>query len=407
MTSTDENQKSPLWGNNIKIVVGLTLVAIVAGFLYKFKGIVAPLILAFVLTYLLHPVVDYLSGRTRLSWRMSVNIVFLVLIVALIASFTATGVAIVGQLQSLIDVVEKFVDTLPEMVMTWSSAKFQIGQIQIDMSDYLSTANLEALIQQTLSIVQPLLGQAGGVLRTLATGTASTLMWGGFVILISYFVLADTGQMTDQFLDIELPGYDADIRRMGREMSRIWNAFLRGQMILFVLTVLTYSILLTILGMRYAFGLALLAGLARFVPYVGPWVTWTVTALVAIFQRGNYFRLAMWQYALLVVVIIVIVDQIFDNMVSPRLLGRSLGVHPAGVLIAAIVAATLLGLVGVVLAAPVLATLTLLGRYITRKMLDLDPWPETEISAEPTKFPWVDWSKRAFDWARSVWPRKK
>jgi predicted PurR-regulated permease PerM len=129
-----------------------------------------------------------------------------------------------------------------------------------------------------------------------------------------------------------------------------------------------------------------------------------VTFLVALFQGENYFGLVPYQYAILVVVSAFVLDQIFDNLVSPRLLGQALGVHPAGVLIAAIIAANLIGIIGLVLAAPVLATLGLLGRYIARKMLDLDPWPEPE-ARPPTGFqeiPWSRWLKRVRAWGRSV-----
>jgi predicted PurR-regulated permease PerM len=98
---------------------------------------------------------------------------------------------------------------------------------------------------------------------------------------------------------------------------------------------------------------------------------------------------------------VIIVDQFFDNIVSPRFLGQTLGVHPAAVLVAAIIAANLLGLVGLVLAAPVLASLMLVGRYTIRKMLDIDPWPEPELELAPMEYPWVRWGKRIEDWNRS------
>jgi predicted PurR-regulated permease PerM len=93
----------------------------------------------------------------------------------------------------------------------------------------------------------------------------------------------------------------------------------------------------------------------------------------------------------LVVVIVFIIDQIFDNYISPKIMGRTIGVHPAALLIAAIVSFSLLGIVGVFLAAPGLATLILFGRYIIRKMFDLDPWPEQEDNYEKVEFPWVKW----------------
>jgi predicted PurR-regulated permease PerM len=92
-------------------------------------------------------------------------------------------------------------------------------------------------------------------------------------------------------------------------------------------------------------------------------------------QASNYFNMQSWHYVILVLGLCFLLDQIFDNLISPRVIGQTLGLHPAAVLIAAIIAANLLGIIGLVLAAPVLATVLLLGRYASRKMLDLDPWP--------------------------------
>jgi predicted PurR-regulated permease PerM len=162
---------------------------------------------------------------------------------------------------------------------------------------------------------------------------------------------------------------------MGKELKVIWNSFLRGQLLLIAIVIVTYSVLFLILGVRYSLALAVLAGLARFVPYLGPLTAWVTTYLVAFFQDTNYFGLEQWFYALMVITICFLVDQAFDQLISPRLMGEKLGVHPAALLVVAIMAANLLGVIGLVLAAPVLATLQLAGRYATRKMLDMDPFP--------------------------------
>src|SRR5690606_21546238 len=161
-----------------------------------------------------------------------------------------------------------------------------------------------------------------------------------------------------------------DIARLTRELGRIWNAFLRGQIILFFLTIIVYSIALGVLGVNYAVPLAVLAGFARFVPYVGPAVNWGILVIVAYFQVFKLFGMEPWSYTLLVLVIAIIIDQIFDNILSPRIMSDALKVHPAAVLVAAIIAANLFGFLGVVVAAPLLATTLLLWNYIMRKMLD-------------------------------------
>jgi predicted PurR-regulated permease PerM len=235
-----------------------------------------------------------------------------------------------------------------------------------------------ALSEQALSVLQPVLGQAGGLLGQVAASTLVALAWGAFILIISYFILAEAGQVPDLLRGVDLPGFDADLRRLGRELGRIWNAFLRGQLVLFVMIVITSFLLLSALGLRNALGLAFLAGLAKFIPYIGPLIAGLTTALVAFFQPSNYLDMEPFVFAVVVVVAAILLDQIFDNLVTPRIFGQALGVHPAGVLISAIIAANLIGFVGLLLAAPVLASFQLFLRYASRKMVDLDPFPEEE-----------------------------
>jgi len=302
----------------------------------------------------------------------------------------------VQQLQSLIKLVNNFTRTLPELVAQISQQTYTFGPFEFSFKQY----DLQSLTDQVLGTLQPLLGRVGTLVGTFATGAFSTLGWGFFVLLISYFLLAESGKVSSELIRIDIPGYSTDIIRLGNELVTIWNVFLRGQLVIFLLAIIIYTILMTGLGLRYSLAIAILAGLARFIPYIGPLVVWVVTALVALLQGQNYFGLQAWQYAAVVVIIALVIDQILDNVVNPRFMGHRLGVHPAAVLVAALVAANLIGLVGVVLAAPVLASMVLLGRYISRKMLDLDPWPTTTQSFKPLEYPWVRLILRLRAWLR-------
>jgi predicted PurR-regulated permease PerM len=165
---------------------------------------------------------------------------------------------------------------------------------------------------------------------------------------------------------------------LNKELSLIWNAFLRGQIIIFGLSAATYTIALSILGVHYAIGLALLAGFANFLPYVGPAISWIVLGLVTFFQAVKPFGLSPIAYTGITIALALFIDQVIGNLVAPRIMAQKLKVHPAFVLIAAIIAANLLGIVGVIIAAPLLATLKLISQYTMRKMLDKNPWPETD-----------------------------
>lgn len=400
MTGPTPASPSPKWGSLTKMVIGLTIIAVVAGLVVQFRAIIGPLLLAFILTYLLYPVIDMVSKVSRLSWRASANLLFLLVVIIYLGLITATGLTVVQQILSLTNFVRQQVTNLPALVEDLSTQQFQFGRFVFSLEQY----DLGTLTQQVLSTVQPLLGRIGSLVSTFATSAAATLGWSFFVLLISYFLLVDADRFPGQLLPVEVPGYEYDIRRLGSELRKIWNAYLRGQLLVILLVMIAYSILMLTLGIHFAVGIAIMAGLARFVPYIGPLTTAVVTFLVAFFQGQNYFGLPPYQFAILVVVAAFILDQIFDNLISPRLLGQALGVHPAGVLIAAIIAANLIGLIGLVLAAPVLATLRLLSRYITRKMFDLDPWPEPDLRppTSPLEVPWRRWWARLRAWGRTL-----
>ncbi len=366
---------SPPWGTNTKLVVALTIVVIVGALLVKFQSVITPLLIAFMMAYLLHPVAAFLQRRAYFSWGAAVGLIYLVILLLLLGVLTAGGVGLVQQIQSLIIILQKAITSLPQLIEQASSQVYQFGPFEFD----LRALDLKDISSQVLGMVQPLLSQTGTLLSTVAGSAANFVGWTFFVIVVSYFVLAESGGLRGQIVPLDFPGYTQDFERLTRELGRTWNAFLRGQIILFFLAFIVYSIILSVLGVHYAIGLAFVAGLARFIPYVGPAVNWVALVLISYFQAYKLFGLSPIYYSLLVLGIALVIDQIFDNIVSPRILSDTLKVHPAAVLVAAIVAANLFGLLGVVIAAPILATVILLWKYIMRKMLDLDPWPEAEV----------------------------
>lgn len=386
--------KSASWGSTTKLLIGLVIVGIVAFLLYRFSNLITPLLMVFVLAYLLHPVNALIARGLRLSWKASVNILYLIILLSLIGLLTWGGVGLVGQIQSLIVSVQDIVANLPTYVEQLSTRTFAFGPFTLDMQ----TLDLNALSQQVLSFVQPLLGRTGSLVGALASGAAEIFGWMVFVLIVSYFVMIESSGLRRDLFKIDIPGYTEDFTRLGNELSRIWNAFLRGQIIVFLIAVTIYSILLPILGVRYALGIALMAGLAKFLPYIGPAITWVVMALVTFFQTNHPFGMSALAYMAMVVIITSVIDQIIDSFITPRIMASTLKVHPAAVLVAALIAANLLGILGVVIAAPFLASFTLLGKYTMRKLFDLDPWPEAEEQpAPPLGAEWIARIKSFFN----------
>ncbi|MCK5794254.1 MAG: AI-2E family transporter [Anaerolineales bacterium] len=395
---TIESQRSPSWGTTTKLVIGLTLVAILAGIFIYYRSIVSLLVLASIITYLFQPLVAYLTGKTRLSWRVSTTLVFLIFVILLIGLLTGAGLVIAQQATGLVRVVQEFTNDLPDLANDLTAFLEQYG-----IKDII---NLSDLANRLLETIQPLLGQAGSIVGSLATGAAASIGRIFFIVFVAYFILSESQRVGKITFD-QIPQYGYDIRRMTRQLSVIWESFFRGQFIIFVMVFVVYLIILSALGVRYSIALAALTGLAVFVPYVGSWTASIVMVLVTFLQPGNYFGLLAWQYAIMVLAISLTTNFIFDNYITPRFLGRTLDIHPAAVLVAALAMASLMGVIGIFLAAPVVATLKLLGMYVFQKMFDLDPWPEPEEESTPVEFPWFRWSRQLKSWFQKMKSRKK
>lgn len=393
---TDQSETaSPRWNRNTKLIITLILVVIAGAFILRFHNLLGPVLFAFILAYLLHPVASFLDKKLLHSWRGSVSLLYLIFIIILVTLLTWGGLNLLQQIQSLITLVQNSIEQLPEWINNLSNKVYQLGPFQLDFTKI----DLTAIGQEVLSVVQPLLGQVGNLVSSLASSAAGTFGWLAFIIIVSYFFLLESGGLRAGIIRVEIPGYAEDIRRIGKELSRIWNAFLRGQIIIFTLTVITYSILLPILGVRYAIGLAFLAGAANFLPYIGPAINWIALGLVTFFQVYKPFGMTPLLYTGLVILVALLVDQIYNNLIIPRIMAKALKVHPAAVLISAIIAANLIGLIGLLIAAPLLATLMLVGKYTMRKMLDQDPWPPSEAAPELETLPSI--RQKFMTWWRS------
>jgi predicted PurR-regulated permease PerM len=377
---------SPRWSPTTKLLVGLVVVGIIAFLFIRFTSLITPLLMVFILAYLLHPVATMISYWLRISWRAAVNLLYFIILILLIGSLTLGGVGLVGQVQSLIELVQTIVASLPEYVEALSGQVFQIGPFRLDMR----TIDLNALSSQLLAFVQPLLGRTGNLVTAVAGGAAEIFGWTFFVLIVSYFLMVESSGLQSDLIRVEIPGYNEDLRKLGSKLSIIWNSFLRGQIFIFAMSTVLYIFVLSFFGVRYAIGIAFLAGLAKFLPYIGPAITWVIMALVTYFQSPTPFGMQALTYMLMVVITTTVIDWIIDNLVVPRIMAQTLRVHPAAVLVTALIAANLLGIIGVVIAAPFLASVMLLGRYTMRKMLDLNPWPPGDtLPAQPISFEWL------------------
>jgi predicted PurR-regulated permease PerM len=390
MTSdiSQSEKQSPKWSSNTKIIVTVTAVILIIALALRFTAIIRLLTIAAILAYLLNPLVVFIHTRTRLSRSAAIALVYLVLIIVVLGGATMLGVASYSQIVSFINQLPTLVTDFVNLLREWSSrpepiqiGPFAIAPVNIDW---------DAVIDQVLGLVQPAATQSGRLLTNVATGTLTVLSQLFFIFILSIYLMAEIPKLSGYVVRLaRSPGYQQDAERIMRYSSVIWSSYLRGQVILGLIIGFATGISLTVLGVQYSLALGIMAGLLEFVPNLGPIVTAVVAVVVALLQPENYWGLTNVQLALATLAIMVIIQQLENNILVPRVVGNALDLHPLLVLLGVLMGASLAGILGAILAAPLLASVKLVATYVWRKMFDLPPFatedlpPQTPPAPEP------------------------
>jgi predicted PurR-regulated permease PerM len=399
-----------------KFLISMVLVVLLGALLVRFQQMIAPLVLSVILAYLLRPVVVAITTRTRLSWRATAALIYLLLLVVIVVLLTVAGIAIAQQVNGLLDAVGAISDDPVGRLEAILSEPFTIGPFAFDLSQPftigpfgpfqidLRTGDWQPILQQIFGAIQPVLSRTGTFLTSLASSTASTLGWVLFILVISYYLLNDFANIGLSIERIVPDEYEYDIKRLLSELGPIWNAFLRGQITLGLVMGIIVGVTMAVLGVRSPVVLGLLAGVLEFVPVIGPLIAGGAAVIVALFQPSNWLGLNPLTFAIVVLIASVLLQQVENNFLVPRILGGSLNLHPIVILVGALIAANLAGILGLLLSAPVMATLRLIGQYVYRKMFDLDPWPDPPARVRPpTEVRWWRWLRLR---AAGLWVRR-
>jgi predicted PurR-regulated permease PerM len=391
-----KNITSPPWQPGTRLVAAVFLLILIGAFLYSVRQLATPVVLAWFLAYLLHPLVDGMVRKTRMPRWLAVVLLFLLILALMTGATTGIGFAIGQQLTGVIEDLANLSQELPAKLEALTYESIEIGPWAID----LSQINLLPFADQLSSALQPLLVGTGSILATFASGAASALGIALLVFVIGFYLLLDFSKLKEVCLSLIPESHEKDIRNLFEQTGKVWQAFLRGQLILGVVVGSIVAIILSILGVRFALGLGLIAGLLEFVPIFGPVISGIIAGLVALFQPSNWLGFSPFGFALLILGVFVIVQQVENNILVPRIIGHSLNLNPLIVLLAALAGGILANVLGILLAAPTVATLRLWLGYFYRKIVGIGTAPEP-ILGPPQARELPRFLQRFRDWVRS------
>jgi predicted PurR-regulated permease PerM/ribosomal protein S18 acetylase RimI-like enzyme len=366
---------SPRWSATAKLICMLAVLAVFGYLLYRFQVLIMPLVMSIILAYLLDPSVTFLSKRLHLSRTIAVLLLYALLVLLLTGLLGGAGLLLQQQISGLLTGALNLINGLSGWVNSLGVRPISVGPFTFD----LSSVNAALLQDALLPTVRDWIGGITQSAADAASGIAAFVGWTVFAFIVAFYLLHDMSALQRGLLQLVPEDFQADAKRLLKELGPIWNAFLRGQLLLSLIMGTAVGLTTFLLGIRYSLVLGILAALAEFVPMIGANVVGLIAFLIAVFQPANWFGWDPLLYAVVVVAAAGLLQQLEGYFLIPRIMGGELKLHPALLLVGALVAVSLLGLPGLLLSGPIIASARLFGKYLHAKLFDLPSWPAAEL----------------------------
>lgn len=324
--------------------------------LWLLSPILLPFLAGFVLAYFLDPIADWLQkwGISRLAAALVIVIVALVLVVTALVVFVPM----------LADQVGRFAGELPALVQSLATR----------LNDWAPSWMKDAVAKSGADI-QGTITQFAGNAANWLLGVLKTLLSGGLALvnllsllvvtpIVAFYMLVDWDRMIST-IDSWVPrDYVGTVRELGRDVNAAMAGFIRGQGTVCLVLGIFYATGLTLAGLKFGLAIGLLAGALTFIPYAGAMTGGVLAIGVALVQ----FWPDYWSIGLVVGVFAV--GQFLEgNFLSPKLVGKSIGLHPVWLMFALFAFGYVFGFVGLLLAVPMAAAAGVLVRFVLCKYL--------------------------------------
>jgi predicted PurR-regulated permease PerM len=313
--------------------------------LWALGDVILPFLVGAAIAYFLDPVADRLE-RMGLSRVLATVVIFVFLLGVVTVSLLVIIPLLIQQTNDLIQAAPDLFNQL----RTWLTERFP--QVMDDGSP---------LRQSLVSIGETIQARGGELLQQLLTsaaGVVNVLVFLVVVPVVAFYMLLDWDRLVGK-IDELLPRDHADtIRDLAGRIDRTLASFIRGQGTVCLILGTFYAVALMVVGLQFGLVVGLIAGLLTFIPYVGALVGGVLSVGLALFQFWGD-----WWVIVAVAAIFQVGQMAEGNILTPKLVGSSVGLHPVWLIFALSAFGTLFGFVGMLVAVPVAAAIGVLVRF--------------------------------------------
>ena len=336
-----------------KIIFWLLAIFTIFWFLGAISSILIPFLTAIIIAYFLDPLADKIEEKYKVSRTFSSFIILSIFITVLVVLATLFIPLFHREFVKLINAIPVYsnlflTDTYPKIVTFFSQKGYEIDA---DFKHYLSKENLSKIFKFSDDILGSIMQSGITVINILSLIFITPIL--------VFYLLKDWNLLVDNVNNYLPKRYANKIRVVFIKIDRTLSGYVRGQFNVCLILGIIYALGLIFIGLNFGFVIGFLTGLISFIPYIGMLIGVSIALVVGFFQWG----LDVTQISL--VALVFIIGQIIEsNFLTPKLVGKKIGLHPVWVIFAVFAFGILFGFIGVLLSVPMAAILGVIIKFL-------------------------------------------
>ncbi|MCL6519910.1 MAG: AI-2E family transporter [Armatimonadetes bacterium] len=339
---------SPWYYVSIVLLVLVVIAALIlaGAFLLAVRGVLPPFIIAFIIAWLLDPLLVRLQ-KHKVPRIVAVAGVYIVFLAFFVLGILFIVPIVVKQAQDLArDIPHQYARFQDFLTAFMQKHQSLLERLQLPTT-------LQEAFSRYSSRIAPITRSAIQALSHWLLENLSKAVWLILIPLSAFYFLNDMERIRSKSVLIVPKRYRARVTEIASRVGQVFSSYVRGLIIVCLLYSIGTTVILAAIGLKYGIILGLLAGVLYAVPYVG---AITITLLVFLVGLATYPQGA-FAHAVFAGLLMVVLNQTFDLVITPRILGKSVGLHPVLGLMALVAGGQLFGIVGMILAVPVVASI--------------------------------------------------
>ena len=345
-----------------RVAIVVLLLGAIFGLLYTFRNALIPVFVALFLAYILDPVVNTLEGR-RIHREGAIFILALVSLIVL-------GLFVAFLLYEVQKEVVALYHALPGYLAALQARHGPLIKRYLGVGIPRSLDEIFTQLKLSAGKIDPAtLKPLTNFLTRLTTKTVALLGWLFAMVLTPVFLfyfLRDWDEMKQKAVDYIPVAYRDYLVQKFRQIDEVLSGFIRGQLTVCLILGILYSIGLSIVDINLAVVIGMLSGMAYIVPYLGTAVGVVAASIMSLLQYGLSWQMfGAW-------LVFGVVQALEGSIITPRIMGKKVGLHPVVVIIAVLIGADLLGFLGILVAVPTAAVLNVFIQDALHRYQDSD-----------------------------------